>query len=385
MSFLWFILIGLAGLLILGILALFATGNTHIFRGFKVVYLKGHTGAYIDDWPQFDNRVIEAASKTKRTAQKWKIAADYNSVEATPRLQQTHKKLGTIAFLIIKDDQIWYEDYAKNYGPTSKTNSYSMAKSITVALIGKAIDEGYLKGLQQPVRDFYPDYDPRVTIGHLAGMTSGMHWNEDYDNPFSSVARLYLVKDIREYMLEKKILVEPGSRFEYNSGNTQLLGMLLEKAVGKSPSAYLSEKFWQPMGMQEDALWELDSKEHGMEKTYCCIASNARDFSRFGKLFKDGGLWNGKSLLSGKFIRKCTQPSLPESPQYGHGFWLSQHLGKTIFAMRGILGQYVIVIPEDDLIITRLGHKRGLFKNKNPFTEDFYVYVEEAYKMLEKR
>src|SRR5699024_8251379 len=114
----------------------------------------------------------------------------YNSVKTTPRLSATHQKMGTVAFMIIKDDNIWYEKYADGYGPKSKTNSYSMAKSITIALLGKAMEEGFIKSLDQPVRDFFPEVDKRLKIGHLASMTSGMQWNEDYDNPFSSVARL---------------------------------------------------------------------------------------------------------------------------------------------------------------------------------------------------
>lgn len=370
-------------LLVTAFVALVVTDKLYILRGIKVVYLKGYLSAYIDDWPQFDNAVIHADPRNS-TAQKWKLAENYNTLQPTLRLQKTHKRMGTVAFLIIENNEIVYENYAKGYGPTSQTNSYSMAKSMTVALLGKAIEERYIKGLHQPVGDFFPTFDKRLTVGDLASMASGMEWNEDYDNPFSSVAQLYLEKDLRKWMLTQKIVERPGKKFDYNSGNTQLLGMIIEKATGRKVADYLSEKFWKPLGMQENALWEYDSAQTAMEKTYCCVASNARDFARFGRLFTQGGKWNGAQLLDRDFVEKCLAPRFSESPQYGYGFWLSNYKNKRIFLMQGILGQYVISIPEDGLLVVRLGKKRDRFKDSKPFTEDFYVYIDEVYQMMGK-
>ena len=177
---------------------------------------------------------------------------------------------------------------------------------------------------------------------------------------------------------------KPGVSFEYLSGATQLLGMVLEKATNKTNTAYLSESFWKPMGMKNDALWQLDSEESGLEKTYCCVASNARDFGRFGMLWQHNGLWNGKQLIPEKFAKIAKKPRFPSYKNYGYGLWLSNHNGKDISYMRGILGQYVICIPEDNVMIVRLGHKRV-----NPNTDhepgyDFTTYIDEAYKMLSK-
>jgi len=157
--------------------------------------------------------------------------------------------------------------------------------------------------------------------------------------------------------------------------------MVIEKATGKNLSTYLSESFWKPLGMQEDALWQIDSEGQGMEKTYCCIASNARDFGRFGMLFKNKGKFQGKQILPEEFVEIATHKRFKNDDMYGYGFWISDHLGKEIFVMRGILGQYVICIPEDDVIIVRLGHHRG--QSEGSFSEDFHIYIEEAYKMLE--
>lgn len=136
------------------------------------------------------------------------------------------------------------------------------------------------------------------------------------------------------------------------------------------------------MGMNEDALWQLDSEEKGMEKAYCCVASNARDFAKFGKLYKDFGKWNGKQLIDSAFVARSIKPVFEDSPHYGYGLWLENYKGKEIFYLRGILAQYVIVIPEDELIIVRLGKDKGKKPEGRQHSNDFYVYLEEVYKML---
>jgi CubicO group peptidase (beta-lactamase class C family) len=370
----------LAILLVLCVVLLYLTDYDYILKGVRVVYLKGHTTAYIDDHPYFENLDIEVGDKP----QPWPLHQDYNSVEATKALSEKNKELGTVAFLIIKNDSIWYENYAEGYGTQSQTNSFSIAKSITSALLGKAIRDGYIESLDQPIGDFFEQYaDDKTTVGDLSSMASGLDWQESYTSPFSVTARSYYDDDLAETILEQKVVETPGKAYKYLSGNTQLLGMVIEKATGKKLADYLTESFWKPMGAEQPALWQVDDEEHQLVKSFCCIASNARDFARFGKLYKDYGKWDGQQLLDSAFVARSIVPRFKESPEYGYGFWLSDHLGKHIFAMHGILSQYVITIPEDNVIIVRLGHQRGE-KNGMPFSSDFYVFVEEAYKMLEK-
>lgn len=368
--------------IIFGILLLYIFNYEYILRGVQVVYMQGYTTAYIDDYPEFDNRKIPSGD----SYQAWPKHKAYNSVSATKKLQETNDELGTVAFLIIKNDSIWFENYVEGYTDTTLTNSFSMAKSITTALLGKAIKDGYIESLEQPVSDFFPEFkNPEfqdLSVGDLASMSSGLNWDEDYYNPFSVTARVYFDEDISKIVKELDIVKPPGTEFEYLSGNTILLGMVLNKATGKDLSTYLSESFWIPMGMQTDAKWQLDSKESGTEKAYCCIASNAKDFARFGKLLKDYGKWNKEQLLDSAFVTTATTPRFEDSPEYGYGFWLSDYKNKDIFYMRGVLGQYVIVIPEDDLIIVRLGHKLIKRKKGEDHAPDFYIYIDETYKML---
>lgn len=365
-------------LLIVAVLGLYITGYGYILKGIWVVYLHGHTTAYIDDFKFFETEKIPASTHP----QPWPFHKEYNSVEATKALSEMNDTLGTVAFLIIKNDSIWFEKYFDGFTKNSQTNSFSMAKSVTSVLLGKAIDDGFIKSLDQPVGDFYPQYaGTGMTVGDLSSMASGLNWDESYFNPFGMTARAYYDADLAKTILKLKVVDTPGVRFKYLSGNTELLAMVIQKATNKKLADYLHESFWQPLGFENPAVWQVDDEENRLAKAYCCIGSNARDFARFGKLYKDFGKWNGRQILDSNFVAKSIAPRFAESPEYGYGFWLSDYLEKKIFVMRGILGQYVIVIPEDDLIIVRLGHKRGI-KTDLPFSSDFYVYVGEVYKML---
>ncbi|MFT6637906.1 MAG: CubicO group peptidase (beta-lactamase class C family) [Flavobacterium sp.] len=356
----------------------------YLLRAVRTIYFKGYTTAFLEDYKDFPNREIK-----KGTAQPWAIAKDYNSVNATSTLEKNHAALETAAFIIIQNDSIFHESYFDGYSKDSKSNSFSMAKSVITMALGKAIMEGKIKNLDQKVIDFIPElkgeFAKEVTVGDLSSMASGLNWDEKYYSPLSIVTRAYFDDDLKKVMLGLEINEKPGQSFKYLSGATQLLAMCIEKATGEYLSDYVSKNFWQPMGAENEALWQLDHNDDGIEKAYCCIASNARDFARFGKLYLNNGNWRGNQILDSAFIKKCITPRFSESPQYGYGWWLHNFLGKDLYYMRGHLGQFVIVIPQDNLIIVRLGHLKGIQTSFDPHSEDLYVYVEEAYEMLGKR
>lgn len=366
------------------ILILYVFDVDYLLRAIKTIYLKGHTTAFLEDYKEFPNRTIQ-----KGIAQPWAVSKDYNSVPATDKLNTTHKNLQTVAFLIIKNDSIWHESYFDGYTNTSKSNSFSMAKSIVSAALGKAIMQGKIKSLNQKVTDFFPKlkgkFAKEVTVGDLSSMASGLSWDEKYYSPFSIVTRAYFDDQLKEVILGLSIKDKPGQQFRYLSGATQLLAMCIEKATGMYLSNYVSEHFWKPMGAENEALWQLDAADFGIEKAYCCIASTARDFARFGKLYKQKGVWNGKQILKRSFVEKSLQPRFSDSPEYGYGWWLHQINGRKVYYMRGHLGQFVIVLPEDDVIIVRLGHLKGKQTQTDPHSNDLYVYIEEALKMINKK
>ena len=355
----------------------------YLLKAVRTIYLNGHTTAFLSDYTQFDNRTISKS----HTPQPWPLAKDYNTVKPTAELERWHKKIGTVAFLIIKNDSIWSESYYDGYQKDSKSNSFSMAKSIVSAALGKAIQQGKIKSLDQRVSDFFREFKKgkaaRLTVGDLASMASGLSWDESYYNPFSVTTRAYFDDDLNKVILGQKVVEEPGKSYKYLSGNTQLLAMVIEKAVGKSLADYVAENFWEPMGAENEALWQTDHKG-GIVKAYCCFASNARDFARFGKLYKQSGKWNGTSILDSAFIAKSTVPRFVDSPQYGYGWWLCNYKDTKIFYMRGHLGQYVIVIPQEDLIIVRLGSHDQKSTKGSPHSDDFFAYIDETYRMLKK-
>ncbi|HLA54683.1 MAG TPA: serine hydrolase [Flavobacterium sp.] len=384
MKFLKKFLLWFAIILVFLVAGLYIFGYGYLIRAVGTVYFNGHTTAFLDDYHYFDNRTIAKSN----VAQPWHISQNYNKVKGTEALEDLNDKTGTVAFMIIKNDSIWHESYYDGYDKDSKSNSFSMAKSYVSASLGKAIMEGKIKSLDQRVSDFFPEFKggktATMTVGDLASMASGLNWDESYYSPFSITTRAYFDHDLNKVILGLKGVDEPGKSYKYLSGNTQLLAMVIEKATGESLADYVSEKFWQPMGFENNALWQTDH-ENGIVKAYCCIASNARDFARLGKLYKQYGKWNNRQILDSAFVAKSIVPRFPDSPEYGYGFWLSDYKGKKIFYMRGHLGQYVIVIPEDELIIVRLGNRPIRSTTGSPHSDDFFMYIDETYKMLAKK
>lgn len=372
----WFLIILVV---ITGLIYIFDYG--YLVRAVRVTYLTGHKTAFLEDYTYFNNREIKAG-----TPQPWNVSKDYNKVNPTEKLEQTHKELQTTSFLIVKNDSIWHESYYDIGATDSKTNSFSMAKSIVTSALGKAIDLGMIPNLDTKVIDYLPElkgeYANELTVGDLASMASGQKWDENYYGPTSVTTQAYFKKDLRELMLSLPIDNKPGQKFIYQSGDTQLLAMVLEKATKMPLANFVSKYFWQPMGMENDALWQIDHTTDGIEKAYCCIASNARDFARFGKLYLQDGIWNGQQILSSEFVQKSIEPRFADSTQYGYGWWLENYKNHAVYYMRGHLGQFVIVLPESDIIIVRLGHLKGLQTEENPHSEDLYIYIDEALAMV---
>ncbi len=362
------------------IATLYITDTDYLIKAVRTIYMRGYTTAFLDDYKKFDNKTIENG-----TPQSWPNHKDYNSVKETKVLQKANTDYGTIAYVIIKNDSIWFENYYDGYDANSKSNSFSMAKSYVSGLMGKAIMEGHIKSLDQPVGDFLPTFNEgkaaKMTVGDLSSMSSGTNWDEAYYSPLSITTRAYFDDDLEKVMLGLKVVDEPGQAFKYSSGDTQMLAMVIEKATGKKLYEYLEESFWKPLGAENATLWQVDSEDHDLVKAYCCIASNAKDFARFGKLYKDNGKWDGKQVLDSTFVTKSLTPRF--SDVYGYGWWLKNQNGKDFKMMRGHLGQYVIIQPEDNVIIVRLGHQKSPDAGISTYTNDISIYIDEAYKMLD--
>ena len=266
----------------------------------------------------------------------------------------------SVAFIIIERDSIVYERYFNKYNDESIVPSFSMAKSITSILIGIAIDEGLIQSVEEPITNYIPELKKngfeKVKIEHLLQMTSGLDFNEGYFNPFGEVATFYYGTNLRKSIAKLKLKREPGLEMEYVSGNTQLLGLVLERALkGRTVSSYLEEKIWQPLEMEFDASWSIDRRKDGIEKTFCCVNATARDYAKIGRLFLHQGNWNGKQIVSKSWVEQSTKIDSAQgsSKNYQYQWWLPTENGD--YMAKGILGQYIYVHPAKDLIIVRLG------------------------------
>lgn len=338
------------------------TGNAHLYKALSRTYFIGRTGPSIDDYTAFENRDVKTG-----TPQPWPFAANYNKTPLKDADKKYHESIGTVAYLVIHNDSIVHESYWDGYGENSYSNSFSVAKSVVSMLVGCAIGDGLIKDENEPAVKYLPEFKEtlgdKITIRHLLTMSSGIGFDESYGNPFGMMAKAYYGKGVKELVGDYKPATEPGKQFDYMGGNTLLLGFIVEKVTGKKLGDYAAEKIWQPIGAQNPAKWTIDTKD-GDERSYCCFYTNARDFARLGKLYKDSGRWNGKQLIPQEFVLNSVKPAsdVMDGTQplkiYGYQWWCMQYQNRPLFYARGIKGQYILVDYATNTIVVRLGHRR---------------------------
>ncbi|NVJ65051.1 MAG: serine hydrolase [Gammaproteobacteria bacterium] len=368
------VLVAIASLII----GLYLTGHGYILTAVSRTYLVGNVTANINDYPQFDTREIKASK-----AQPWQISESY-PLPISESLSKYLNKHNAAAFLVIHQGKLVSETYFKSYSSSSKTNSFSMAKTILTLMLAKAIEEGYIESLNQPITDFLPEFndDPNgklATVGSLSTMTSGYEWDEHYYSPFSPTVELLYGDDVQDFVLSGKFSSKPEETFYYSSASTQLLAVLLDRALKtKNPnwtlSDYLSQKFWQPLGMNDSALWHLD--DEGMELAYCCISTNARNYAKFGQLMLQNGRWGNEQLVDPFFVQMMSEPF--KVANYGYSTWINQQNEPIYYAFRGHLGQRIIIVPEHEMVIVRLGETRG-----DDIVGAESLYVKEALALIQ--
>jgi CubicO group peptidase (beta-lactamase class C family) len=270
------------------------------------------------------------------------------------------KKKKTVAFLVIRNDSLVYENYFDGYSRESVLPSFSIAKSFVSALVGIAIHEGHIRSLDQPITDFIPELkDARfheVTLKDLVQMRSGIRYTEDYRNPFGSMPKFYYGENLKKYVMHLKVDGEPGEKYVYQSVNAELLGMALERATGKTLEEYLGEKIWEPAGMTPGATWNVDSEDHLQTKAFCCINAKAPDFARFGLLYLNRGVLDGDTIVPPAWVDESLliQNNSLDSQGYPYGYFWRALPGGEFFA-KGVQGQFIFVSPARHLVIVRFG------------------------------
>lgn len=333
--------------------ALWATGNGFLL---KAVFMNLKRGAFtpsIDDAERFPCNMVY-----KSVSEPWEKSKNYNTLELPEEISEQLEKTRSSALLIFKDGQLEYEKYWKKHHPHSLMNSFSMAKGILSLMVGACIDDHYITSENQLFSDFYPRYKAmefgkHLTLKHLMTMQAGLDWAEEYKHPFAPNSKQYFVDDVGEQVFERDLIEMPGTRYEYQSAAPQLLGFAVRRATGKTLSEYLTEKIWSKLGMECDAKWSTD--ENGMEKTFCCIHASARDFGKIGQLLLNRGKWNGETIISADYIDRMVEPT-KQNDAFGYTVWANDEAKVKYRFLYGFLGQFIIIVPEKNMVIVKMGH-----------------------------
>ena len=263
------------------------------------------------------------------------------------------------ALLVVHDGKLRLERYGLGYDASGRWTSFSVAKSFTSTLVGAALRDGAIKSMDDKVSDYIPEMKGSayndVSLRQLLTMTSGVKWNEDYADPNSDVARFNGhkpedgVDSLVSYMRRLPREVPAGTRWHYSTGETNLVGVLLARAVQKPLATYLSEKIWVPAGMEQQATWILDRS--GQEISGCCIQASPRDYARFGLFILGGARVGGQSLVPDGWLAEATsQRTGIDRPDRGYGYQWWTYTDGT-FAARGIFGQGIFIDPKRRIVI----------------------------------
>lgn len=384
----------------------------HAFRGLRWWY------ADLGDVDRFD--AVELTKSTKPF--EFTNTFDVEAANAT-HLDTLLENTNTVAFLVIRNDSILYENYWDGYQPDSKIPSFSVAKSFTSTLVGIAIDEGFIKNTNEPITKYIPElsrlgvkYD-KITIQDCLDMSSGLDNQENYGgvNLFAPMTRMYYGTNLEKEVLNVKIGFEKGT-FNYQSINTQVLGMIVERATGKRLYEYLQEKIWQPLGTKYDASWSIDSKRRKNVKAFAALNAAPIDFAKLGRLFLNNGNWNGKQIISESWVNTTTDFETLHDKGYKNQWWASsitkiftdslaavkyksENLQTTVlrnsngyfwfsdygkaYRAEGILNQFIFVRPDKNLIIVRMGdypdNKIRPTRFESYWMDNFLGYVSEVY------
>ena len=335
-------------------------------QGCTAVKTVMHNFADLDDHRIFANRTIEQGAMPSPLRNLARMPSFIRELRVpddsgkTLGLEQYLDATGTAAFVVLRNDRIVYERYTRGYDERSLFNSFSIAKAIVATLVGMAVADGHISDLDCSVADFRPDLAGTaygdIALRHLLAMTSGVG---DAPSLLPGRSQYYYGDDLRAVVADAVTEAAPGERWRYSEADVQVLGFVLEAAVGKSLSAYLGEKLWKPLGMESEALWALD-REGGSEKAFCCISARARDFARFGRLFLDGGRRDGAQIVPREWANPAAFDGRQTLDRYMHRhlWWFPEGTEGDYYAY-GHNGQYLYVNPAARTVIVKFSETNG--------------------------
>jgi CubicO group peptidase (beta-lactamase class C family) len=365
-------------LVVIGGLTLIVLGarlGAHLFIGnSKWARVIAWGDSHIDDYKRFPLRSISNAPPTfdfrrpsaetlQRDAPAFgNISYIIDRKTITKSFSDFLDQTDTVAFLVIKDDTLIYEEYFNGYNHNSTVTSFSVAKSFVSALIGIAISEGYIRSVDDAITKYLPELlkkDPRyhdIKLRHLLTMSSGIRYK---DRGLSSDdVTTYYAPDLRAAAVSSPIAGDPEQGFHYNNYNPLLLGLVLERTTGRHVAQYLEEKIWRPLGMETPGSWSIDSEQSGFEKMESGINGRAIDFAKFGRLFLNKGSWDGTQIIPEKWVDESTRRDITSdpTPQYQYFWWVNAKVAdKHHYFAAGKHGQYIYIVPDQSLIFVRFG------------------------------
>ena len=369
----WAIVAGIAGLV--GLLALIWLGANLFTANSQWARTIAWLDSDIDDYQRFPLEVVfnappvfnfqqPSAELKKRYAPAFEsITYAKNGATVSGDLNKFLEQNDTVAFLVIKDDVLLYEQYFNNYDHNSTVTSFSTAKSFVSALIGIAISEGYIGSVEDPITKYVPELlnkDSRynnITLRNLLTMSSGIRYDE-YGMPWSDDAATYYSPDLRSVAVSSPITGLPGKEFHYNNFHPLLLGLVLERTTHRPVARYLEERIWGPLGMEAPGSWSLDSESNRFAKMESGINGRAIDFAKFGRLFLNNGNWNGRQIIRQTWVDESTRldTSTDPAPQYQYFWWVNASLkDQHHYFAAGKHGQYIYIVPEQNLLFLRFG------------------------------
>ncbi|MEM9832567.1 MAG: serine hydrolase [Bacteroidota bacterium] len=289
----------------------------------------------------------------------------------------------TQGLLVIQNDTIVYENYWRGQNVDTKHISWSVSKSFTSALIGIAIEEGYIKSVDESVDSYAAELKGSgfegVSIKDVLEMSSGIGFDETYSDPVSDISRWWNGfmngESQNEFVATLKNELVPGTFNRYVSMNTHVLGMILVKATGKSITEYMQEKLWDPLGAEFDAYWLTDA--NGMEMVLGGLNATLRDYAKLGQLYLHNGRFRNRQVVPAEWIKESVNPTeehlLPNSknsssPEFGYGYqwWIPDGRAGEITAI-GVFNQYIYINPTTKTVIVKNSANQNYYDSTNPY------------------
>jgi CubicO group peptidase (beta-lactamase class C family) len=279
----------------------------------------------------------------------------YNYKDKKYSIEDFIQAFKVAGLIVIRDGKILHESYNFGNNEESRWVSFSVTKSVTSMLLGAAIKDGFINSVKEPLVSYLPQlkgsHYEDVSIEQILHMSSGVAWNEDYNDPKSDVSIASGLNSLKlyDYLSSLGASSKPGNKFNYNTAETNLIGGLVRSAIGNNLSGYLEKKIWKPFGMEFDANWLLDY-DYNLELGGCCISATLRDYARIGIFALNNGILKNRiNILPEKWMEQSTTPS-PNLEYYGYQWWLDGSDYNSFYA-DGIFGQFIWIDPDSKTIV----------------------------------